>query len=366
MTTESSGLYVHVPYCNRKCGYCDFFSEVRREDGAWVGAVEREFASHRGRFGELATVYLGGGTPSCLDPETITRLLDYLPRLDDAEVTLEANPDDVDAGRARAWFDAGVNRISLGVQSLRDDRLAFLGRRHDAEAARRAVHVIREAGCDNLSLDLIHGLPGDDGEVLEHELSELVALQPEHVSCYELSVAEGTPLSTDVIAGRAVMPPEDRSRELFLFASAFLRERGFEHYEISTFARSTGLRSQHNSAYWARHPYLGLGPTAHSFDGVRRWWNTAGVDRYLERIGRGLTAVTEEESLNDDQAALETLMLGLRTADGCDRSLLQRWPAAEAKAARLVNDDLLVLTEDRLAPTIEGMAIADDLPLLLM
>jgi putative oxygen-independent coproporphyrinogen III oxidase len=365
MTSEPSGLYVHVPYCIKKCDYCDFFSEVRREDAAWVGAVEREFDTQRERFGPFVTVYLGGGTPSSLDPSTIARMLDFLPHTPGAEVTLEVNPDDVTVGRALAWMAAGVNRISLGVQSLRDERLAFLGRRHDATAAVGAVAAIRDAGCDNLGLDLIYGLPGDDFDVLTQELDALVALQPEHLSCYELTVAGGTPLAAKVARGIVALPGEDQQQSLFLHASATLRERGFEHYEISSFAWEQRLRSRHNGAYWSRRPYLGLGPSAHSFDGERRWWNVATVDDYLERVVSDGSAIEEAEQLSGMQAALEQVMLGLRTADGCERSLLRRWAGAEDVAAGLDHDGLVTLTADRIRPTLAGMAMADRLPLLL-
>lgn len=319
-------LYIHVPFCARRCSYCDFAIAVRREvpSRQFVDAVLEEW--HRWTSWEtwqrdpvLATVYLGGGTPSRLDPGELRRLLDGVRRNSalaaDAEVTLETNPEDVTAARVEAWLAAGVNRVSLGVQSFDDTTLAWMHRVHDAAAARRAVQTLRSAGVANLSLDLIFALPAALERNWQRDVDEALALAPEHLSLYGLTVEERTPLGRWTARGDAIPADDDRYAAEYLVAHAALRAAGFDHYEVSNAARP-GFRARHNSAYWTGARYLGLGPSAHSAaDGIR-WWNVPEWAAYARAIAAGQPVEAGREHLTDDQQRIERRYLGLRTTAG--------------------------------------------------
>ncbi len=354
MSAEAAGLYLHVPFCVRKCAYCDFYSVVEGDERAFVAAVIREMALNRERFGAFDTLYLGGGTPSVLSDAAVIELVGALGEhlQPGAEITVEANPDDLVVGRLERWREAGVNRLSIGVQSLDDTLLGWLGRRHDAGQAIDAVAAARGAGFDDLSLDFMYGIPGQSADAWQATLARAVDLGPEHLSCYQLTFAPDTPLGRRVGAGEITPLDDEDSRSLFLATSSALRAAGFEHYEISNFARP-GHRSRHNAKYWRRTPYLGLGPSAHSFDGSRRWWNARSVQQYLAAP----SAAEGVEEVDAEQARLEMLMLGLRTSDGVARNLVGE--DREAFLRSSVAQGLVVLDGERLRPTPEGMVVAD-------
>jgi len=357
-----AGLYVHVPFCSRKCGYCDFFSVEPTALDEYVEAVLTEARMRAPEFGRFQTLYVGGGTPSLLPQSTLQRLVQGLREIvelaPDAEMTLEANPDDVSPEAARVWLSLGFDRLSLGVQSLRDGVLRWLGRRHDAAQALRAIATVRDAGLANVGLDLIWGLPGQTADDWTATLERAVSERPQHLSCYQLTLEPHTPLGR---AGGSDLPGEERSRQLFELTSRVLRGHGFEHYEISNFAR--GPRSRHNQLYWTHAPYLGLGPAAHSFDGRHRWWNVASVPRYttLTRVARAPTAGSEE--LDEVQLALEALMLGMRTADGVPIEVVRRFVGWEQTLDLLEAEGLVRVDGERLRPTLSGLAVADGIPL---
>lgn len=362
------GLYVHAPFCASKCPYCAFASEVRPEMmGAWVAAVLREASGQTGRWGTFDTLYLGGGTPSVLPLALLERLLLGLRRFfrfaHGCEATLEANPGDVDRERAGAWRALGFNRLSLGVQSFSDPELVFLGRRHDARAARRALAIARDAGFSNLGVDLLYGWRGQDENVLRRTLGEVARFAPEHVSCYQLTIEEGTPFFRRNET-RPLAAPEEEQAERFLRVSEFLGSRGFEHYEVSNFARGRRYRSRHNQKYWRRLPTLGLGPAAHSFDGDRRWWNFRSLARYLEAVEAAGEGREGEETLDRGQARDEQLLLGLRTSDGVGVPLLSE-AARKRVFSTFVPQGLLEVRRGRLRPTPRGMLLADRLALEL-
>lgn len=335
MTTRH--LYVHVPFCGRRCTYCDFSIAVRRTVpvAAYLAALGREVALTGARAVE--TLYLGGGTPSRLGGDGIAalaRLLTFEPVL--AEFTLEANPEDVTAERVRAWAAAGVNRISLGAQSFDDRVLAWMHRTHDAARIGTAVRTARAGGIGNLSLDLIFALPPDLRRDWRRDLEAAIALEPDHVSLYGLTVEHGTPLFRQVDRGDVAPAEEERYEEEYLLAHERLGAAGYAFYEVSNAARA-GREAVHNRAYWQLEPYLGLGPAAHSFDGVSRWWNEPTYVRWLEKLEQGRTPMAGHEILNDHQRRLEQMYLGLRTRRGitlpdpCPSTLLEtleRWVAA--------------------------------------
>ncbi len=309
-------LYVHVPFCARRCTYCDFSIAVRRTVpvAQYLGALAREAALTGARAGE--TLYLGGGTPSRLGGDGVAALARVCaPEHELAEFTLEANPEDVTADSVRAWVRAGVNRISLGAQSFDDRVLGWMHRTHDAAGIGAAVRTARAGGIANLSLDLIFALPASLGRDWRDDLDRAIALEPEHVSLYGLTVEPGTPLFRQVGRGDAVPADEARYEEEYLLAHQRLGAAGYAFYEVSNAARP-GREAVHNRAYWLLEPYLGLGPSAHSFDGVSRWWNEPAYVRWLERLEQGGSPVAGHEILNDHQRRLEQMYLALRTSTG--------------------------------------------------
>ena len=363
-TSEPAGLYLHVPFCARKCAYCDFYSVTDGDAAAFVGAVARELALHRDRFDTFGTLYLGGGTPSVLTDDALLELVVALGAhlTPGSEITVEANPDDLDADRLTRWRAAGVDRLSLGIQSLDDDLLRWLGRRHDAAQALAAVDAAREAGFDDLSLDFMYGIPGQRAAAWADTLDRVVDLGAEHLSCYQLTFAPGTPLGRRAESGEISPPDDEASRDLFIATSERLTTAGYEHYEVSNFARP-GRRSRHNSGYWRRTPYLGLGPSAHSFDGARRWWNVRSVSGYVDALVAGDSAVEEAEVIDAEQARLEALMLGLRTSDGVALDVVG--VGREEDLASAVEEGLICSDGRVLRPSIEGLIVADALALSL-
>ena len=319
-------VYIHVPFCARRCSYCDFAIAVRRNvpTKRFVEAVRREWLGWQdhavwAEAGQVRTVYFGGGTPSRLDPGGIAELLDAIrearPLSADAEVTLEANPDDVTGARASAWRAAGVNRVSLGVQSFDPAVLQWMHRTHTAEQVAPAVATIRGAGIDDVSLDLIFGLPAAQGRDWERDLSLAFALTPTHLSFYGLTVEPHTALGRWTERGEVTPVDEDRYAAEFLRAHEALAAQGFEHYEVSN-AALPGRRARHNSAYWRRAPFLGLGPSAHSGFGRTRRWNLRDWSAYERASAAGSSVQGGTEELSEEATALEELYLGLRTSEG--------------------------------------------------
>jgi len=369
MSRESPGLYVHVPFCRGKCHYCDFYSVTSLSlVSAYLEALDKEAQLYQGRFGAFDTLYLGGGTPSLLEGPQLRALMDCLRRhfsfSPEAEITLEANPDDLNPEKLALLQDLGVNRLSLGVQSFDDAELRFLGRRHTARQAAQAPAWARAAGFHHLGVDLIYALPGQTEAGWRKNLAKVLEFLPEHLSCYQLTLSPDTPLGQRQARGEFALPTEETQRRLFLFTSRFLEDRGYLHYEVSNFARGRAFFSRHNLNYWRHAPYLGLGPAAHSFDGRRRWWNFASVAKYCSVVNSGRRPVAGKETLTPEQLRLEACLLGLRTREGLPLSALgsaARTPAL----GRLADAGLVQVRHGRLTPTREGLVLADRLPLWL-
>ncbi len=325
-------LYLHVPFCTRRCSYCDFAIAVRRTvpSEAYAEAVLAEWSGWQGSSAwkespEVHTIYFGGGTPSRLAPPSLASILDRIrgdrPVTAAAEVTLEANPEDVSAATARAWRQAGINRVSLGAQSFDPAVLEWMHRSHGPERIGEAVSTLREAGLDEVSLDLIFGLPAELNRDWTRDLESATALQPVHLSLYGLTVEPRTPVARWVARGEARPADESRYAAEFLEADQYLTARGFEHYEVSNYARP-GHRAVHNGSYWRGASYLGLGPSAHSyFDGIRQW-NLREWEAYQRAVAAGSSPVEGRETLDADARALERLYLGLRTSDGLPSNAL--------------------------------------------
>jgi len=322
-------VYVHVPFCRRRCSYCDFSIAVRKRIPAreYVEAVLAELALVReSSDGPLETLYLGGGTPSLLPPEALGMLLTHLldtfsstSSLDAVEVTLEANPEDVTRESVEQWRRAGINRVSLGAQSFDDRVLTWMHRPHDAARIGDAVRVLRATGIDNISLDFIFALPAELQRDWARDLDLACALEPDHLSLYGLTVEERTPLARWISRGAASASDDDRYAEEYLHAHVRLASCGYQFYEVSNAARD-GRRSRHNSAYWSGRAYLGLGPAAHSFDGRARRWNTAAWEAYRRALAAGRSPIESEEVLTDEQRELERVYLSLRTDSGVSLS----------------------------------------------
>jgi oxygen-independent coproporphyrinogen-3 oxidase len=360
-------IYVHVPFCARRCAYCDFAIAVRAHVPVdeYVDALERELTVRLGTAPApdarppIDTLYFGGGTPSRLGGAGVARAAETLSRWfawdDAAEVTLEVNPDDVTPDAARAWRAAGVTRASIGSQTFDPAALAWMRRGHSAEQVERAVADLRASGIDELSLDLIFALPDAVTRDWPADLGRALALAPTHLSLYGLTVEPGTPLGRWTARGDVREADEDRYADEFTAAHALLTAAGYEHYEVSNFARP-GRRARHNSAYWRGVPYLGLGPSAHGFDGRRRRWNASAYAEWARTVSAGRDPMAGDEAIDGDAAAAEMVYLGLRTRDG-----LVLAPGEAERAGRWVDAGWGELDGDRLRLTAAGWLRLDSL-----
>jgi oxygen-independent coproporphyrinogen-3 oxidase len=356
------GVYVHVPFCLTRCHYCDFVTYTGMEGlrRPYAAAVAEEAALAVAALGPepppVTSVFVGGGTPTLLPAEDLGRLLDRLRELlafaPGAEVTVEANPETVDAATAAGLAGAGVTRVSMGAQSFDDRVLAALGRVHDAARVGAAVATLRAAGVPALNLDLIYGGPGEDDRSWAATLEAAIALDPEHLSAYALTIEPATKFGRLIAAGRMAEPAEDDLADRYETACAVLAGAGYGHYEVSNWARP-GHASRHNLTYWRRGRYLGLGAGAHEFDGTTRRWNLAGVPAYLEAVHDGRRPTEGQERLDPEQARFEALALRLRTVEGLtpeEARALGVDPAGEEaeqlrSAGLLASGPGLVLTE---------------------
>jgi oxygen-independent coproporphyrinogen-3 oxidase len=335
-----AGVYIHIPFCRSRCSYCDFATDIYNGALAekYVDAVVQEIkkfqvssfrfqvsdkhSALRTPHSALDTVYFGGGTPSLLKPNQLEKILDAVHSRfsvsDDAEITMEMNPGTLTLDVLKDFRKLGVNRASYGGQTFDDRELARLGRTHTAEDVRVTIKLLRESGFENVSFDLITGLPGQTLKDWEKNLYEALALKPEHLSLYLLEVHEGTPLAQHIREGKQPKPDEDMAAEMYLMMLDKTANAGYEHYEISNFCRR-GFESRHNVKYWLCKPVYGFGCSAHSFDGVRtRWSNERDTARYVEMIERDNNAVVETNLLTEHEAQAEAIFLGLRMMRGVD------------------------------------------------
>ena len=367
-----TGLYIHIPFCKSRCIYCGFYSTTAEQmKQAYVDAVCREMELRNAIYEKegkdvsktIATVYLGGGTPSQLSPTQLQQLFDAIARHydvnNDAEITIECNPDDVTEAFAELLQSLPVNRVSMGAQTFDDDRLQFIHRRHTSEQVTTAIQRLREKGIHNISVDLMYGFPEETLEEWEHDIQQALALNVEHISAYALTYEEGTPLYRLLEEGKVKEINEERSLAMYDRLIDRLQEAGYEHYEISNFSRK-GWRSRHNSSYWQLVPYIGIGAAAHSYDGRQRQWNIADINSYINHIQQGIVPA-EEELLDKDSRYNDHVMLALRTCEGLDLSTLDSDERSycEETAKKFVLDGLLVKTDNHLRLSRKGLFVSD-------
>ncbi len=369
MSAIPSGLYLHVPFCQSKCPYCDFYSHTDHSlIPRWLKALDKESGFYQDQFPVMDTFYLGGGSPSLLSEQQIADLFKQTRNRfhfeGGSEITIEVNPNDVDPSKLKMYRDLGINRISLGVQSFDSRELLFLRRRHTLEEAEKVLEAIRQAGFANLGIDLIYGLPKQETRQWLTTLEKALTFHPEHLSCYQLTISKGTLFWGLKEKGRLQPLTEFEEEDLFLTTSKFLENRGYLHYEISNFAREEKYFSRHNQKYWRREPYLGLGPSAHSFQENRRWWNVGSLNRYCRALEEEKIPLEGQEELTDEQVLLELISLGLRTKAGLYLDQLEGKLNLEKILPRLIDKGWASISGSHLVPTVRGFLVADRLPLL--
>lgn len=365
------GIYIHVPFCVKKCSYCDFnaYSHMDALVDGYVQAVRTEIEQTEERGRSVATIFFGGGTPTYLTAEQLNTILEALRRafrvLPGAEISAEANPSTADASRFAAMRAAGFNRLSIGVQALDDRLLKIMDRTHSAEEAVQAVEVARRAGFENVSIDLMFGLPTQTRADWQQTLERALALHTEHLSLYALTLEPGTRFERLYAGGKLPLPDEDTELWMYEYAIERLTAAGYEHYEVSNFARP-GFRARHNLIYWRNEEYLGFGPGAVSYLHGRRWTKEKYPPRYIAKVRAGEDLAVESECLGREAALAETLILGLRLREGVSLSRLRRRfgidPAAHYAEviARLSDRGMLRQDGDMLRLTHRGLLFANE------
>ncbi len=364
-----AGIYIHIPFCKSRCIYCGFYSttllDLRKK---YINAVCREMELRKNYIREpFSTIYLGGGTPSLLDEAELTKLFQYINNVYDvdrnAEITMECNPDDITPEFTNMLNRLPINRVSMGAQTFADSRLRLLHRRHNSDEVKHAVKLLREAGIKNISIDLMFGFPDESLSQWKEDISAALALNVEHISAYSLMYEEDTPLWKMLDTGKVKEIDEELSLTMFKELVCQLTDAGYEHYEISNFARP-GYRSRHNSSYWHQVPYIGLGAAAHSFDLNSRQWNVADLKLYIEEINNGIIPM-EREELDNDTTFNDIITTALRTSDGINLNALEtrlgkRYRNTLISAAgKHLEQGLLEIRHDRLRLTAEGIFISD-------
>lgn len=336
----------------------------------WLAALEQEMLLYKDSFQKFDTLYIGGGTPTVLEEAVLQNLFDQLHHhfqfTDDAEITVEANPGDVTGEKLTTLKGCGVNRISLGVQSFDEKDLTFLKRRHTVKEAVQALDLIRSHGFSSLSVDLIYGIPGQTPDGWLETIERAVSFYPEHISCYQLTVAENTEL-WEMLERDVISLPDELAEEVFFLTTAeYLENHRYLHYEISNFAHGEENRSRHNQKYWQHTPYLGLGPSAHSFQQGKRWWNVRSIEHYCGALQEGRAPVSGEEQLTREQRELESLYLGLRTKGGITLSRVKASRDFKTLLPELLQEDYVKVIDQKVVPTTKGFLVADRLPLVFV
>ncbi len=370
--SNRAGIYVHIPFCKKKCPYCDFYSitDLKQLD-SFVRAAIKEIELLQVATPSVDTVYFGGGTPSLLNPEHILSILDAVRRKfafqDDVEFTLEVNPGTITRQKLAEYAQLGVNRINIGVQSFEDRFLKTLGRIHNARDAMLSIESARQAGFDNIGIDLMYGIPGQNSRSWKKELNAALMFSPEHISCYMLTLDPNTPMAS-AIRKKEIKPlTENAAGRLFEMTHRVLTNAGYIHYEISNYAKNSSWASRHNLKYWFFAPYIGIGPSAHSFVNGLRYWNVPSVKEYICRVEAGKLPHAGSEMPDKDQQILEAIYLGLRCSQGIcmadfDKRFAVGFEAQFCRAVSLLEKKHLLARHDghcRLTP--KGMRFLDSI-----
>ena len=364
-----AGIYIHIPFCKKACHYCNFhFSTSKQQMPEMVKAIGNEATIRKSYLTEkVDTIYFGGGTPSLMTEYEVETMIERLRGLfevaEDAEISLEANPDDITEDKLMGWKEAGINRLSIGIQSFFEEDLRWMNRAHNAEQAMACIELAQKKGFTNITIDLIYGTPHLTDEKWKQNVATALALHIPHLSCYALTVEPKTALAKMIATHPSENVDADKQARHFLLLTQWLSDAGFEHYEISNFALP-GFRSRHNSSYWQGKPYLGLGPSAHSFNGAGRQWNIANNALYLKSLEKGIVPF-EAEILTAAQQLNEYIMTSLRTIEGISmKRVTETW--GEEKQAQLINTAQkhilrghLILVKDILQLSAEGKFLAD-------
>lgn len=360
-----AGIYIHIPFCRKKCHYCNFhFTTSLYYKNDLVKALAKEISLQKDylQHERVETIYFGGGTPSLLDIEDIVLILDqtrrYFQLADNPEVTLETNPDDISEQKLMGWKEAGINRLSIGIQSFFDEDLQWMNRAHHAQQAKESL-VLAQKHFDNITADLIYGTPGLTNEKWKQNVDTAITLKIPHLSCYALTVEPKTPLDKLIRQKKKEDVNPDQQSEQLLLLMEWMEKAGYEHYEISNFALP-GWRSRHNSSYWTGKPYLGIGPSAHSYTGKTRQWNIANNNIYISSIQAGVVPF-EKEELTATQQLNEYIMTSLRTAEGIDLERLGKDDAERLvqKSKHYIEASLIKEENHHLILTREGKLLAD-------
>ncbi|MCC7431264.1 radical SAM family heme chaperone HemW [bacterium] len=352
-----AGIYVHIPFCSSVCQYCDFYVTTRRKDEKpFFNALLSEISFYSNKKLQVKTIYFGGGTPSVVEvcelEKVLRKIFDCFDVCENPEITIEVNPKEVSFQKLIAYKELGFNRLSIGIQSFFDSELRFLTRLHNSKDGIFCFEISRKAGFENISLDLIFGLENQTLETWQKNIEKIVELSPEHLSLYGLTFYEGTKFTQKLRRGKISKISEELELKMFLFAHEFLEKNGFTHYEISNFCKPN-YKSLHNSNYWNHTSYFGFGPSAHSFNENKRFWNVSDLETYVELVNKQGFGKTEEEKISSKMLVLEKMMLGLRQKEGIKFT--------KTEALKTVPEGYYTLENGFLKLTAEGFAVHDEI-----
>lgn len=368
-----TAIYIHIPFCDHKCIYCDFYSIISYENVSnYLAALKKEIANYAAQFAHqrnIISIFFGGGTPSLMEAGYIGEIIEEVKRNfsvnEDAEITLETNPGTVTKQKLNEFKNAGVNRVSVGIQSFDEADLKFLTRIHDSETAKQTIRDANEVGFENLSLDLIFNLPNQTKEKWKKNLEEAIKLPIKHISAYSLILEHGTILNKMVLDGKVKMQDINHDADLYEYTIDFLTSNGFEQSEVSNFAKP-GFQCIHNNAYWHYEEYLSFGTSAHSFANGKRWWNLSSTRFYIDAMNKKGNAVAGEETLTQDQMLDEYVMLALRSS-GLDLDILEHkfgnnwYERNKSTIDEYIAQELISLTNGKLVLTAKGFVVCDEL-----
>lgn len=370
---KNSALYIHIPFCDHKCIYCDFYSIITKDNiSAFLDSLKKEiryYASHNNTDQVFTSVFFGGGTPSLMHPEYLNDILIYLKDnfniSDNVEITMETNPGTVDKTKLKDFRKTGINRISIGIQSFNENELRFLTRIHNKETAVKTVYDAADVGFDNINIDLIFNLPYQTKEKWINNLNIAVKLPIKHISAYSLILEQGTILNKMVLDGKVILQDDDYDADLYETTINFLTSQDFYQYEVSNFAKP-GFECVHNNAYWKYQDYLGLGPSAHSFINGKRWWNFSSLKRYIAEVEQNGNAKMNSEVISDSQMHDEYVMLALRSSglnlNNYNDRFNKSWLNKNREYFKLLKENNLIIIDDNLIKlTAKGYAVCDEI-----